>query len=73
MSELDLLKSENLKLRTYISLISAETQLTQRIFEIRQNFANSTESESVVVPILNRLSKIKSEKQVLQNELNLVK
>ena len=72
MSEIDLLKSENLKLRNYISLISAEIQLTQRIFEIKQNFTNPAESERITVPILNRLSKIKSEKQVLKNELNLI-
>ena len=72
MSEMNLLKSENLKLRNYISLISAEIQLTQRIFEIKQNFTNPAESERITVPILNRLSKIKSEKQVLKNELNLI-
>ena len=72
MSEMDLLKFENLKLRNYISLISAEIQLTQRIFEIKQNFTNPAESERITVPILNRLSKIKSEKQVLKNELNLI-
>ena len=72
MSEIDLLKSENLKLRNYISLISAEIQLTQRIFEIKQNFTNPAESERITMPILNRLSKIKSEKQVLKNELNLI-
>ena len=72
MSEMDLLKSENLKLRNYISLISAEIQLTQRIFEIKQNFTNSAESERITIPISDRLSKIKSEKQVLENELNLI-
>ena len=71
MSEINLLKSENLKLRNYISLISAEIQLTQRIFEIKQNFANSDESERIILPISDRLYKIKSEKQVLENELNL--
>jgi hypothetical protein len=72
MSEMDLLKSENLKLRNYISLISAEIQLMQRIFEIKQNFTNPVESERITVPILDRLSKMKSEKQVLKNELNLI-
>ena len=71
MSEMDLLKFENLKLRNYISLISAEIQLTQRIFEIKQNFTNPAESERITIPISDRLSKIKSEKQVLENELNL--
>ena len=72
MSEMDLLKSENLKLRNYISLISAEIQLTQRIFEIKQNFTNPVESERITIPISDRLSKIKLEKQVLENELNLI-
>jgi hypothetical protein len=72
MSEINLLKFENMKLRKYISLISAEIQLKQRIFEIKQNFTNSAESERITAPISNRLSKIKSEKQVLKNELNLI-
>ena len=71
MSEISLLKSENMQLRNYISLISAETQLTQRISEIKQNFTNPDESERIIVPISERLSRIKSEKQVLENELNL--
>ena len=71
MSEIGLLKSENMQLRNYISLISAETQLTQRIFEIKQNFTNTDESERIIMPISERLSRIKSEKQVLENELNL--
>jgi hypothetical protein len=71
MSEIDFLKSENLKLRNYISFIIAETQLTRRIFEIKQNFTNPEESERITLPISDRLSKIKSEKQVLERELNL--
>jgi len=72
MSEIDSLKSENLKLRNYISLVLAETQLTQRIFEIKQNFTTSPESERIIMPISNRVSKIRSEKQTLENELNLI-
>ena len=72
MSEIDSLKSENLKLRNYISLILAENQLTQRIFEIKQNFTNSRESERIIMPISDRISKIRSEKQTLENELNLI-
>ena len=71
MSEVESLKSENLKLRNYISLVSAEIELTQRILEIKQNFANSPDSERIIVPISNRISKIKSEKKTLENELNL--
>jgi len=71
MSEVESLKSENLKLQNYISLVLAEIELTQRIFEIKQNFANSPDSERIIVPISNRISKIKSEKKALENELNL--
>lgn len=72
MSEIDFLKSENLKLRNYISLVLAEIEFMQRIAEIRQNFANSSESERIIVPISDRISKIKLEKQKLENELSLI-
>jgi hypothetical protein len=71
VSDFESLKSENQKLRNYISLISAEIELSQRLYEIKQNFANSSNSDRLVVPILNRISKIKSEKESLANELNL--
>ena len=71
VSELDSVKSENEKLRNYISLFSAEIELSQRLFEIKQNFANSPDSERLTVPILDRITKIKSEKAVLENELHL--
>ncbi len=71
MSELDSIKSENQKLRNYISLISAEIELSQRLYEIKQNFANSPDSGRLTVPILERINKIKSEKAILENELNL--
>ena len=71
MTELDFVKSENQKLRQYISLINAELELSQRVFEIKRNFANSPDSERIVKPILDRISKIRSEKMSLQNELNL--
>jgi len=73
ISELDSLKSENQKLRNYISLIHAEIELSQRLYEIKQNFENSPNSERITVPILDRISKIKSEKDVLENELKLMK
>ena len=60
-SEAQFIKLENLKLRNYISLILAEKQLTERIFEIRKNFTNSTDSERLVLPMLKRISRIKSE------------
>ena len=71
MSEIDSVKSENLQLRNYISLISAETELSQRLSEIKQNFANSPDLEQLIIPILDRISKIKSEKEVLVTELKL--
>lgn len=73
ISELNSLKSENQKLRNYISLVYAEIELSQRICEIKQNFSNSPDSERIVVPILDRISKIKLEKDVLENELKLMK
>jgi len=73
VSELDSLKSENKKLRTYISLVNAEIELSQRLYEIKQNFANSPDSKRITVPILDRISKIKSEKDVLENELKIMK
>ena len=71
MSDTDSLKSENQKLRQYISLINAELELSQRVYEIKQNFANSSDSERIIKPILDRIAKIPSEKLPLQNELNL--
>jgi hypothetical protein len=71
MSDLESLKSENQKLRNYISLISAEIELSQRLYEIKQNFANSPDSKRLTVPILDRISKIKFEKESLANELSL--
>lgn len=73
MSEIDSLKSENKKLRNYISLISAEIELSQRLYEIKQNFANSPDSQRLTVPILDRIFKIKSEKDDLAIELKLIK
>lgn len=71
MSELDFMKSENQKLRNYISLISAEMELSQRLFEIQHTFTNSPNLKRLTVPILDRITKIKSEKAVLETELNL--
>ncbi|QLH02562.1 hypothetical protein C5F47_02790 [Nitrosopumilus cobalaminigenes] len=70
-SELDSVKSENKKLRNYISLISAEIELSQRLHEIKQNFTHSPDSKRLTVPILDRIARIKSEKSILENELNL--
>jgi len=73
VSELNSLKFENQKLRNYISLVYAEIELSQRLYEIKQDFSNSPDSERIIVPILDRISKIKLEKDVLENELKLMK
>ena len=56
-------KSETLQFDNYRSLISAELELMQRVFEIRQNSSNS---ECFVEPILQRIHKIRSEKSLLE-------
>ena len=71
MSEINSLKLENQKLRNYISLIFSEIEFSKRIAEIKQNFQDSPDSQRIIVPILDRLSKIKSEKLDLEKELNL--
>ncbi len=71
ITEMESLKSENQKLRNYISLVLVEIELVERISEIKQNFADSADSERITVPILDRISKIKSEKRLLQENLNL--
>ncbi len=68
MFEVESLKSENQKLRNYISLVLAELEFVGRVSEIKQNFVDS---ERITVPILDRISKIKSEKRLLQENLNL--
>jgi len=70
MSEIESLKSENQKLRNYISLVLSEIELTQRVSEIKRNFVNSPDSKRIITPILDRISKIKSEKLLLELELN---
>ena len=63
-------QSKNLEFTNYKSLIAAEIELIQRVFEIRQNFSNSSDSERLVEPILQRISKIKSEKSILEKKFN---
>jgi hypothetical protein len=71
VSKVESLKSENQKLRKYISLVSAEIELSQRAKEIKENFANSDDSKHIILPIMDRIFKIKSEKLSLQEELDL--
>ncbi len=61
--------SEHLQFNNYKSLISAELELIQRVFEIRQNFSDS---DRLVEPILQRIRKIRSEKSLLEKNLNLI-
>jgi transposase-like protein len=65
-------QSENFEFNNYKSLVSAEIELIQRVFEIRQNFLNSPDSERIVEPILQRISKIRSEKLILEKKINLI-
>ncbi|MBC8502673.1 MAG: hypothetical protein M8317_00800 [Nitrosopumilus sp.] len=64
--------SENFEFNNYKSLVSAEVELIQRVLEIRQNFLNSPDSERIVEPILQRISKIRSEKLILEKKFNLI-
>ena len=64
--------SENFEFIDYQSLVAAEIELIQRVFEIRQNFTNSSDSERLVEPILQRISRIKSEKLIFEQEFNLI-
>jgi len=68
MSDIESLKSENQKLREYIFLISSEIEFNDRVHEIKQNFKDSPDLERIIVPILDRINKIKSEKSSLATE-----
>ena len=65
-------QSENFELNNYKSLVSAELELIQRVLEIRQNFSNVSDSDRLVEPILQRISKIKSEKLTFEQKFNLI-
>ena len=65
------LHSDDTSFDHYASLVSAEIELIQRVNEIRQNFS-SLDSERIIEPILQRISKIKSEKLNLEKKLNLI-
>jgi len=71
ISEIESLKSENQTLWNYISLVLVEIELIQRVSEIKQNFVNSFDSERIITPILERISKIKSEKLPLEEKIHL--
>ena len=71
MSEIESLKLENKKLRNYILLEVSEFEFKNRVNEIKQNFQNSPDLDRLIVPILDRIEKIKSEKSSIATELNL--
>ena len=71
-SEDDSSASEKFEFSNYKSLVFAEIELIERIFEIRQNFLNFPDSERIVKPILQRIYKIRSEKLILENKFNLI-
>jgi hypothetical protein len=62
----------NSEFNNYKSLISAEIELIQRVFEIRQNFSTYSDSERLVKPILQRISKIKHETLIFEQKSNLI-
>ena len=71
-SENNFTESDSFEFNNYKSLISTEIELIQRVFEIRQNFSNSSDSERIVEPILQRISKIKSEKLIFEQKFSLI-
>ena len=71
-SENNSTESNNFEFKNYKSLVSAELDLIQRVLEIRQNFSNCSDSERLVEPILQRISKIKFEKLIFEQKFNLI-
>jgi hypothetical protein len=65
-------QSETFEFSNYKSLVSAEIELIQRVFEIRQNFSISSDSDRLIEPILERISKIKCEILVFEKKFNLI-
>ena len=63
---------DNSEFNNYKSLVFAEIELIQRVFEIRENFSISSDSEHLVKPILQRISKIKYEKLIFEQKFNLI-
>jgi len=71
LTSIENLKTENKKLCHYISLISYEIEFTKRVSEIKSNFEKSSESERLIVTILDRILNIQLEKESLKQELHL--
>ena len=71
-SQNNLQKSDLEQFDKYKTLISAEIELIQRILEIRQNFSGSDDLDRIIRPILVRISKIRSEKLVFEQNFDLI-
>ncbi len=71
MNDMESLRTENYTLRKYISLVLAEMELIQRVGEIKEIFLNFGDFERIVIPILKRIFRIKSERLLLQSPLSL--
>ncbi len=71
ISEIESMKSETQQLQNYISLVLSEIELKQRVDEIKENFTSPSDSERIIAPILDKISKIKLDKLNLEQELHL--
>lgn len=71
MTDIVSIKRENEDLKKFASLLLAEIELIERVGEIREHFANSPDSQRIIIPIMDRISKIKSERSALQSFLNI--
>ncbi len=71
ISEIESMKSETQQLRNYISLVLSEIEFKQRVDEIKENFTSPSDSECILTPILDKISKIKLDKLDLEQELHL--
>ena len=66
VSDIESIKFDTLQLWNYISLVLSEIDLNERISEIKNFFANPSDSWRIIVPILDKISKIKFEKLYLE-------
>jgi len=71
MSDIEFFRNENQLLRKYISLVLTEMEFIQRVDEIKKKFLNFDDSERIIAPILERITRVKSERLLLQSSLSL--
>ena len=64
------LEKENQDLRKYISLLLGEIEFANRVSEIRSNFGPE-DAEKLCAPILERMSRLRNERILLESELEL--